>query len=354
MPRLVAVATAQPPHKVSQDQARDFAARVFADRRADLQRLLPVFDNAQIERRRFCEPLEWFTIPHTFREKNEAFVRHALPLVTEAVESACTAGSIEPPQLDHIFLVTTTGFATPSLDAHLLNRLPLSPGIVRTPIWGLGCAGGVAALGRAHDWLLAYPSRLAVVVAVELCGLTFVHSDHSKSNFVATALFGDGCGAALLAGRDHPAGGRAPLLIEGAACHTWPSTLDVMGWDFSDDGLHVIFSTSIPHLVAARSRPPVDRFLASHGLRMAEVGAFLSHPGGAKVIEAFQEAFSLSVDAAASMRSALREHGNMSSATVFHVLEHFLNSGLARSGMPILSTALGPGFSMEMVLGRCA
>lgn len=350
---LVAVATAQPDHEIDQCQARELAAGVFAERRDDLERLLPVFDNARIARRQFCEGLEWFETPHTFREKNDAFLRHAVPLATRAVESVCAVGKVEPGQVDHVFLVTTTGFATPSLDAHLLNRISLSPGVVRTPIWGLGCAGGVAGLGRAHDWLHAYPSRLAVVVAVELCGLTFVHSDHSKSNFVATALFGDGCGAALLAGRDHPAGREAPVRVDGAACHTWPDSLDVMGWDFSDDGLHVVFSSSIPHLVADRSRPPVDRFLASHGLRMDDVGAFLSHPGGAKVIEAFEVAFSLSDAAGASMRAALRDHGNMSSATVFYVLEHFLNSELPKPGMPILSTALGPGFSMEMLLGRC-
>lgn len=354
MSSLVAVATADPPYQVDQSTAREFAARLFGTVRGDVDRLLPVFENSLIESRRFCEPPEWFDRSHSFRDKNETFTRHALNLITQAVATVCAAGGVNPRELDHIFLVTTTGFATPSLDAHLLNRLPLSPGIVRTPIWGLGCAGGVAGIGRAHDWLRAYPERLAVVVAVELCGLTFLRSDHSKSNFVATALFGDGCGAALLAGDRHPAAETAPLILHGAANHTWPDTLNVMGWNFTDGGLQVVFSASIPHLVAGDSRPPVDAFLERHGLSVADIGAFLSHPGGAKVIEAFELAFSLSPAASASMRAALRDHGNMSSATVFYVLQHFLQSDLPEPGKVILSTALGPGFSLEMVLGRCA
>jgi len=343
MPALIKIATAQPPHSVGQDLARDFAKRLFGKHRGDIGRLLPVFGNSEIRSRH----------PHTFREKNEAFIRHAEALITRAIADVCRSSGVEPEELDHIFLVSTTGFATPSLDARVLNTLPLPPTILRTPVWGLGCAGGVAGLGRAHDWLLAYPDRLAVVVAVELCGLTFLHDDFSKSNFVATALFGDGCGAALLAGDRHPARTRGVLSIEATGSYTWPNTLDVMGWDLTDEGLKVIFSTSIPHLVANGTRVPVSDFLSRNGLAIDEIGAFLSHPGGAKVIEAFEQAFNLSPAASASMRAALRDHGNMSSATVYYVLDHFLRSDLPVSGLPFLSTALGPGFSMEMVLGRC-
>lgn len=353
MPALIAVATAQPRHSVDQDMAREFAARLFGKNRGDIARLLPVFENSEVRSRQFCEPPEWFEQPHSFRDKNEAYIRHAEALVTRAIADVCRTSGVQPESLDHIFLVSTTGFATPSLDARVLSTLPLSRTILRTPIWGLGCAGGVAGLGRAHDWLLAYPDRLAVVVAVELCGMTFLRDDFSKSNFVATALFGDGCGAALVAGDLHPARAQGALSLDAAGSYTWPNTLEVMGWDFIDEGLKVIFSTSIPHLVANGAREPVTDFLSRNGRSAEEIGAFLSHPGGAKVIDAFEQAFNLTPAASASMRSALRHHGNMSSATVYHVLDHFLRSDLPAPGLPILSTALGPGFSLEMVLGTC-
>ena len=232
----------------------------------------------------------------------------------------------------------------------------MKPSLLRSPLWGLGCGGGIAAVARAADWLRAHPRKTALVVALELCSLTFLRNDRSQSNFVATALFGDGCGAAVLAGDAAPAragvNGRG-LEVAATGSVTWKDSLGVMGWEVGDRGLKVVFSRDIPEIVGRLARPAVDAFLAENGFRLADMRHFLAHPGGAKVIEAFVQALGLADTQVRSMRAVLSSYGNMSSATVFFVLEHFLGSEDYRTGDRVLSSALGPGFFSEMVVARC-
>ena len=355
MPRIVACETARPPHRVIQEEARDFAARLFREALPDLDRLLPVFENTTIRERAFCVPAQWFETSRGFVEKNRIYVERGVELAEEAARAALGAARLDARDVDHVFFVSTTGIATPSLDAHLFNRLGFSPGIRRTPLWGLGCAGGLAGLIRASEWLRAYPRRTALVVALELCGLTFIRNDLSRENFVATSLFGDGCGAAVLAGdeADLPAGGAGGLGIEAVGSVTWPDTLDVMGWDVAEEGLRVIFAKSIPQIVSQSARPAIEEFLAGHGAALAEVRHFLAHPGGARVIAAYREALGFSEDQCADMREVLARNGNMSSATILYVMASFLASGRGVAGDLVLSAALGPGFSSEFMLSRC-
>lgn len=298
-------------------------------------------------------PPSWFDSSHSFSEKNRTYCQHAIQLCQKALHKLFSHSGIAASEIGHIFFVSTTGLSTPSIDAHLYNLFDFRPDLRRTPIWGLGCAGGVAGLSRAFDWLRAYPQSAAVVVSVELCGLTFIRDDLSKSNFVATALFADGCGAALLLGDRHPLQSARSLLWQDSDCVTWRDSLNVMGWKVADEGLRVIFSKSIPQIVQNSARPSIESFLRRNGLQTTDIAHFLSHPGGAKVVEAYRRALELTDGQLDHMAGVLRDYGNMSRATVFFVLERFLDSPSYRSGKWILSTALGPGFTSEMLLLRC-
>jgi alkylresorcinol/alkylpyrone synthase len=211
----------------------------------------------------------------------------------------------------------------------------------------------VAGIIRAADWLRAYPGRLALVVSLELCGLTFIRGDLSKSNFVATSLFADGCGAVLMAGDMRKELTPKRISIEATAAVTWADTLDIMGWEVVEKGLKVVFSRSIPAVVSGAARTAILDFLHRNGVEPGDIAHFLSHPGGARVIEAYRDALGFDETKLESMRAVLRNYGNMSSATVCFVLKHFFDSGRFRAGDRILSTALGPGFSSEVFLGRC-
>ncbi|MFL6009374.1 MAG: type III polyketide synthase [Rubrobacteraceae bacterium] len=345
-PRILSVATSLPPHRVGQGEAKRFAEGMFAEAHRDFERLIPIFDNVHVENRNFCVPVEWFEEDHSFPEKNDLYVEHALDLSEKAAQRALDRSGADPEDVGAIFFVSTTGVSTPSLDAKLIFRLGLSEHTRRVPIWGLGCAAGAAGLARAAEHARLYPDQLVLLVGVELSGLTFQRGDLSKSNLISTSLFADGAAAVLLGS------GAGPEVLGGYST-TWPGTEDVMGWELVETGLKVQLSKSVPQIVQERFRANLTQACASLGLDFEELEHFVLHPGGAKVLDAFEEVLGIEPGGLTYSRTVLRECGNMSSVTVLFILERFLRSTeCARGGLGVLS-AMGPGFSAEHVFFRC-
>jgi alkylresorcinol/alkylpyrone synthase len=347
MSQISAVATAVPGNRVSQEVARQFCRTLFGESFPDIDRLLPVFGNAMVEERYFAAPPEWFESDHPFPEKNQLYIEAALELGQAAIRDCLERANLAPGDIDHLFFVSTTGLATPSIDARLINLLQMRTDIRRTPIWGLGCAGGVAGLSRAYEYTMAFPRHRALVLALELCGLTFQRNDLSKSNLVATSLFADGAAAVLVSGAD--LGTPGPRILASRST-IWHDTLDVMGWEINDRGLKVLFSRDIPAIVRNLVLPALRAFLADHGLGIEDLSHIVAHPGGTKVIEAYEQTLGLPPGKMDRPRGILRRYGNMSSPTVMFVLEDFMRSRAIASGEYGLVTALGPGFSSEMIL----
>lgn len=337
-PRINAIATAVPIHEIDRAAAERVAAKVFG---ADTDRLGPIFANAGIDRRHSCVPEAWYLSAHSWHERAELFARHALDLAARASLDCLIRARLPLSAVDAVVAVSTTGFPTPSLDALLAERLGLRADVIRLPIFGLGCAGGASGLARAAALARAYPGIRVLLVVVELCGLTFRPHDRSPANMVATALFGDGCAAALLSTR-----GDGPAIVAGGE-HRWPGSLDVMGWNIEDDGLGIRFSRDIPSLVETELRPVVDEWLARQGLARSRIDRFLCHPGGAKVVLALEDALGLPEGALAVERQVMKDHGNMSAASLMFVLERAMASALPRRS---LALALGPGFTASFLL----
>jgi alkylresorcinol/alkylpyrone synthase len=238
------------------------------------------------------------------------------------------------------------------VDARIANRLGLRGDFRRTPVWGLGCAGGAAGLARARDFALAEPGARVLLVALELCGLTFQRNDLSKRNLIASSLFGDGAAAAIVVAGDAPlpANGVPSIAVRASTTTFWHDTLDIMGWEVDGAGLHVVFARDIPALVRERVRPGVEAFLARESLTLERLDHVVTHPGGTKVLAAFEEALGLPASALDHARAVLRENGNMSSPTCLFVLERFLRAHALAPGDTALIAALGPGFAAEYVL----
>jgi alkylresorcinol/alkylpyrone synthase len=350
MPRVAAVSNAVPDHVLEQSDVRAFAATVFPK---DLyERLLPVFDNANIDRRYFAIDPNWLLEGHTFTEVNDRYIEIALKLSEQVVSAAANQASINTDQIDAIFFVSTTGLSTPSIDARLFNRMSLSPHIRRVPIWGLGCAGGASAFALAADYLRAHPAHRAIVVALELCSLAFQPAEASKSNIISAALFGDGAAACILEGDDvrfTPRAWSQPNVL-GSLSTIYPDSLDVMGWRITSEGFKVVLSRDIPSIVTGLVKPNIDELVKREGIDVRDIKHFVAHPGGTKVLGAYEEALRLPSSTFNNSRSILREFGNMSSATVYFILKCFLEQVPQGSGEYGLLSALGPGFSSELVL----
>jgi alkylresorcinol/alkylpyrone synthase len=336
----MAVATAVPPFVLDQSDVARRVEYVFGSQR-DVSRLIPIFGNAGISRRYSCVPVEWYTQPHGWKERNELYIANAVSLLETVTLALLEQAKIARDAIDAIVTVSTTGIATPSLDAFLVEKLQLRRDVKRLPIFGLGCGGGVTGLARAADLARAMPGKNVLFLVVELCALTFRKDDFSNSNIVATALFGDGAAGAILS----TAGEGPPLGASGE--YTWPDALNVMGWGVEEDGLRAIFSASIPGLIYADMRAIADGFLEANGLSRADIDLFASHPGGAKVLTALEAAFELADGTLEDSRATLDAYGNMSAATVLFVLDRM---NWRDPNRRILMTAMGPGFSATFQL----
>ena len=339
-PRLLALCTAEPSHTIRQSDARAEAARVFG-RDPETDRLMAVFSNAQIETRHSCVPIEWYDQSRGWVERNALYLQIAVPLLERMTRQCLAQAGLEPTDIDAIVVVSTTGIATPSLDALLMERLPFRRDVQRCPIFGLGCAGGVIGLARAASLARAAPQSRILFLVVELCSLWFRRNDHSTSNIVASSLFSDGAAGAILSCR-----GKGPRFGP-AGEHTWSGSLEIMGWDVVEDGLKPIFSRDIPTLVRQNLRDAADDFLARHGLSLGDIGAFVCHPGGAKVVAALEDAFGLGAGDLVEARHVLQHHGNMSAPTVLYVLGAVLRK---EPRCRMLLTAMGPGFSVGFLI----
>ena len=318
------------------------AGVMFGDKHADFRRLLPVFENTSIEKRHSVRPLEWFRAGRNWPERTEAYLDGATELFVSAAERALAASGRDADEIDTIVTVSSTGIATPSLEARAHRRLGFRPDIRRVPIFGLGCAGGVTGLSVAARLARAAPRETVLLVAVELCTLAFRDDELTKANIVATALFGDGAAAAVLSAR----GDNGRVEIEFSGEHLWPETLDIMGWRVDPVGFSAVFSRSIPDVVTERLRPAAESFLAQNSLSLDDIESFIFHPGGAKVVNALEEVFELPQGALNKEREILRDYGNMSAPTVLFVLQEALRAG--QSGRCFVS-ALGPGFTASFL-----
>jgi alkylresorcinol/alkylpyrone synthase len=338
---LLSLATASPPHELRQDEVAARAQALFEDRFPALVKLLPVFRNAGIIRRQAVMPVEWYLQPRGWPDRTEAYLSGAVELFSAAAERALGEAGLTGPEVDVIVTVSSTGIATPSLEARAMDRLGFRPDAVRVPVFGLGCAGGAAGFALASRLARCQAGATVLLVVVELCTLSFRLDDMSGADVVATALFGDGAAACVLR-----AGGEGIAEVAGVAEHTWPGTLDIMGWRVDPQGLGVIFAQAIPPFVRNRLRPAMDAMLAGQGLACGDVDRFVCHPGGAKVVEALEGALDLGQGALDLERAVLAEHGNMSAPTVLFVLD-----AARRRGLPARAvlTALGPGFTASAV-----
>ena len=345
--QLLSIATAAPPHVLTQEEVAAHAAQVFAPRMADFDRLAGLFLNTGIRERRAARPIEWYLKPQGWPERSAAYVEVAGALFVEVARRALDKAGLTAGEVDAVVTVSSTGVATPSLEARAAMELGFRDGVSRVPVFGLGCAGGVSGLSIASRLAASRPGTNVLLVVVELCTLSVRLDKADKANLVAVALFGDGAAACVL--RSGEADGVA---IEGVGERTWPGTLDIMGWSIDREGLGVIFDRAIPPFAEEHLASAVDGILRDLGLERRDIDRFVCHPGGAKVVAAIEAALELQTGSLDHERAVLAEFGNMSAPTALFVLERVMDQGMPAR---IALSALGPGFTLSSaVLGRAA
>jgi alkylresorcinol/alkylpyrone synthase len=345
--RIAAVGRALPAHYYDQETLLAALKAHWAPKFHNPARLEQLHRNVLVGGRHLALPLERYPELRSFSEANDAWIGCAVELGEQAVRDALDRAGLRPQDVGQLFFVTVTGLATPSIDARLVNRLGLPSDVKRTPIFGLGCVAGAAGIARAADALRGFPDQVAVLLSVELCSLTLQRGDLSIPNLIASGLFGDGAAAVVIGGDARAEPG--PRVVATRSVF-YPGTEHLMGWEIGSEGFRVVLSGDVPR-VARGIRKDVVEFLAEQGLALEDVGVYVCHPGGPKVLEAFEEALELPPEALALTWRSLRELGNLSSASVLMVLRDTLERSPTPGTWGLL-LAMGPGFCSELVLLR--
>jgi alkylresorcinol/alkylpyrone synthase len=343
---LLSLATSVPPHTFLQKDVMDAAWGIFGSRFPDYERFTSIYANTGIIKRHAVKPFEWYLTQRGWPERTAAFLEGAEALFVDAATKALANANLKAADVDTIVTVSSTGIATPSLEARVAGRMGFRSDVARVPVFGLGCAGGASGLSIASKLAQANPGTNVLMVAVELCSLALRLDELTKANIVATSLFADGAAAVLLR-----AGDGGETLVEAVGEHLWPDTLGIMGWNVDPLGFGVIFRRTIPDFVTAELKPALTQILARMKLNLTDIDQFICHPGGARVIDAIETTMSLGQGTLEHERQVIADYGNMSAPTVLFVLERARAKGLPQRS---LLTALGPGFTASCVSLRQA
>ena len=345
--KIASVGEAFPPHYYPQETLLDEFKRLWSQRFFNQDRLEALHRNVQVGGRHLALPIEEYTKLESWGQSNDAWIRVAQDVGERAIRKALEKAGLEPTDVDCLIFVSVTGVATPSIDARLVNRLGLSSRVKRLPVFGLGCVAGAAGIARAADYVKAYPDEVAVLLSVELCSLTLQRKDLSIPNLVSSGLFGDGAAAVVMVGSERPATG--PRVVSTRSVF-YPDTERVMGWDISEEGFRVVLSAEVPEVTRRNLRQDVDGFLGDQGLTRGDIGSWVAHPGGPKVLTALEEALELGPEALRLTRESLDKVGNLSSTSVLLVLQQTIESQRPTPGTLGMLLAMGPGFCSELVL----
>ncbi len=355
MPFIAATATGFPPHFYSQETISEDLQMLWSAYGVNTDRVARLHENTTVESRYIAVPKEEYYDLKGWEAPNAIFGRVAFELGKETLNKLFAKTDLGPEDIRLLTFATTTGLAIPTIDALLLNRMPFAPDTKRMPLFGLGCVAGVAGLARVADYLRGHPTEAAVLLAEEFCSLTIQKHDVSIANLIACGLFGDAAGAVLVVGDEHPMArqnGHPMPEVVATRSVLFPDSEHFMGWEIKETGMQIVLSADVPEASRGPLSNEIARFLGDHDLTVGDIGRWVCHPGGPKVIEALEDGLGLNGTTLERSREVLRTVGNVSSVSALLILDAVMHDDPPPPGTWGLMLAMGPGFVAELILLR--
>lgn len=338
---LSGLATAVPDYELPQTLVEDNARRILGARYAQFERMSASFKTSGVEKRYSFAPIDWFQEPKGWEDRNTLYLEGAKDIFIKVANQALAQASLEAGEIDTVVTISSTGIATPTIEALAFKEMGFRDDVRRVPVFGLGCAGGVSGLGIAQTLASAEPETNVLLVVIEACTLSFRSDRLQKADIIATILFGDGAAAAVLSSNEN-----SNIKLHAGSEHLWPDTLGIMGWDVDNTGLGVVFDRSIPAFAQEHMARAVSTARQKANFEPQEISRYVFHPGGAKVVEAIETALELQTGTLDSERQILKNYGNMSAPTALFVLKDVLEQGTKGK---LMMGALGPGFTASFM-----
>ena len=336
-----------PEHCFDEDSLEHTAKLFLGEEFPRLQTILRMIKNAGVKQRFLVQPIEETLKQDGIKHRNDLYIETVKRLGEKAAVRALENANLKPEDIDYIITTSCTGFMIPSLDAHLIPKMGFRRDTKRLPITELGCAAGAVALSRAREFCEVHPGKHVLIVAAELCSLTFQPQDLSMQALVSGIIFGDGVAACVVRGDDQESGMR----LEQNASHLFDDSWNYMGFDLKDTGFHIILDRGIPGAVDKQIAPVLKNFVNQCNLETNDLGFYCIHPSGRRVIDEIKNTFELEEGDVAASRACLAEVGNLSSASVLVVLKNLFERFRPQANSRGLLAAFGPGFSAEMSVG---
>ena len=346
MSAIHSVKTAFPKRYVSQEEIASEISSIWPDKKNYVEQF---HQSSTVKARHLAIPLSDYKNLGDIGDRSQKWIEVALELQVENITNLLNEAGLKPTDISFIASTTVTGLSIPTLEAKLMNRLPFKPNLKRLPIFGLGCLGGVAGINRVHDYLLGHPKEAALLLATELCSLTFQFQDKSVANLVGTSLFADGAAAVLMVGKEHPLYKKSEFSVLKGESFFYPNTERIMGWDIVSSGFQIVLSGDVPKIVVDNVKPNLDSFLGEDRLTASDIQFMVSHPGGPKVLDQLTVVCGKEKDDFKHSWNSLGEKGNMSSVSVLHVLEKTIGDKRTKDQLGLM-VAMGPAFCSEMAL----
>lgn len=344
---IVDVQTSFPIHYSTQEDVKKFLTSMWPEKKKYIEQFA---ENSTLKGRHTSLSVEQYRELGDFGKRNTVWINTAFELQKRNIKNLINENNLDPKSIGAIFSTTVTGLAIPTLESRLMNEFQISTRTKRIPLFGLGCLGGVAGINRAHDYLKSYPKEAVILLATELCTLTFQFDDQSVANLVGTSLFADGSAAVLLVGEEHPLAKNGRLETLDVASFFYPSSERIMGWDVVSNGFQIVLSGDVPKIVRDNVKPNLIEFLSDKRLSLNDIQFYISHPGGPKVLEAICEVTDQPKEAFKRSYESLSENGNMSSVSVLDVLSRTLKENVLKKNHLGVMIAMGPAFASEFNL----